>query len=873
MDIRSRDWLSLALPPRYRLIEPLPSGAQGVVWRAVDSERSQEVVIKLRFGAPDGDLSLRREVAALLALDRPCVSRLLDVGVARGPDGVQATYLVTAFVSGPCFPELGRHAWPEVRVALVGLLRALRHVHGAGVVHRDLRPDHVRLRGGEAVLLDFGAAAGEGADVRGPQPRGGAGTYRYMAPEVMLDPEEATFADDLYSVGVMLYEALADRPPHDLNDLQAARRYDEREKIRVFRPDLPDVAIALVEGLLARRSRRIGSAESALELLGQSASAEINAAFRHWGGQIPAPEALADQLYGPERIFGRRTRALALLRRRAGRPEEIAAELSAWLAAGRARQEEGHIVIDEADLAWLASDTPLRPMPPSTGEEGPPRRERLHALLYLAWPGLPEEALAAEAAEDVDALVAQGLACWTDDLRLLRACTQPPSWGRLTGAERAEVHARIAELLLPESPSRVRHLLAAGEPARAVEVAITSAEALYEQGFVDDALTRLDQGLMVARSLADLEQERRLLSHRTWMALSLSTDAAAQRSIYEITRSNLPDDQQRPLLYLLEGVRAARHGRVVEARQHLLVLQPFADERLDRWRAGAPVEASLHAPRPELEAALEEARRWAEARGTASAKADLAGWEGNARYREGAFTEALAPLRRAVASKGHGSGRVSSWGTLVATLLELRQWDEARQSAAALLDESLRLRVPTHAAVAEWTLRAIAWRQGQRPAVDRILILASQDLRRDVRRAQILLTEAAFAWRSGMSDAAASLASDAAGTWRAAGHGGCVMAEALAAINRYKGIQSILEEAARAAVSALAGPLPGLALQGLAVLLQTEPALHASFGPIGRAAWERLPPSLAVGVRELVDLSTIFGPGGLLDHNPPGSAM
>ncbi len=841
----------MRLPDRYAPLGRLGVGRQGEVWLARDHVRGGEVAVKVLFPGQPAPL-VRREVAALLALDLPGVVRLIDQGTTRQDDGRPAPFLVMEHVPGVPFPRLGQASWPAVLGPGAALLRVLRHVHALGIVHRDLKPDHVRVRGDHVVLLDFGAVCGPGSDAGGPQDEAGAGDERYMAPEQIIEPELVEHQADLYSVGLMLYEALAGRPPHRLSDLRRERLKGTHTPIGVLRPDLPAEAVALISALMARQPEdRPADAEAALRLVGLGAGAEIAPAFAHWGGPPPDREALAALFRGPERLFGRRSAALAALTRRAlPDPVDQAAELSAWLAAGRARWDHGAVELTPADLAWLDEDIPLRPPPPSASVNAlPAGLQDLHALLHVAWPGATEDQIArahdaATLLSDLDELARGGHAARLADGRW-RALTLPVH-ARVSAAQR-----RWAQALDEGAPARLRALLAAGAVEEATREAQVSAERHARLGDLVGAQRRLDQGLRLARDRQDLEGERTLLRVLAGVALAQSDLSATRVARYELARAVAQGADLVALDTLLRASELARGLDPVGALALLATLPADPDERLDRWRHALAVEAAQDAGPERHEVAQRAAEAWADERGTSTARADVQGWRGMLLATTDPVTS-VELLMAAAAARPTLQGRLTALANGASGLMELGRMSEATAAARLLIAEGLAARLPVHTAVGEWVLRAVAWREGRALEPDGELVEAAAALGTNLRRAPILFTEAAFAWRGGDLRSAATWAETAAALWRDRVVPAAIMAEALALVCRGADVEAIAELAERA-VGALGGDRPGLALQALGLLFTVQPALRARWQAPAIAALDALPRPYRTGLRELVD--------------------
>ena len=211
----------------YRLVREVGRGGMGVVYEAVrdDEEFDRRVAIKLlpsAWSAPAFVERFRFERQVLAGLDHPGIARLIDAGTTD--DGVP--YLVMDFVGGQPIDAWCRDQGLSTRqrVALVHrVCAAVEHAHQNLVVHRDIKPANILVTpSGEPRLLDFGIATVVGP-AEGLSPgltkTGQHGfTTEYASPE-QIRGERVTTATDVYSLGVLLYLLLADRPPYVLAGL------------------------------------------------------------------------------------------------------------------------------------------------------------------------------------------------------------------------------------------------------------------------------------------------------------------------------------------------------------------------------------------------------------------------------------------------------------------------------------------------------------------------------------------------------------------------------------------------------------------------------------------------------------------------------
>ena len=259
---------------RYRPLRPLGSGGSGSVWLARDEQADREVALKVVPREGKAGSRAEREVEAATRLRHPRCLRAL--ALARDERHVYVAY---PYVAGSTLREALRGgALDDGRAveAAEQILEALAHAHGKGVVHRDVKPANVMLeQGGEVSvrLLDFGLAQIDHADTltaAGDVP----GTLAYIAPE-RLGGEEATGAADVWSVGVLLWEALAGRHPFwAVSPLETARRVEGGARpLAELRPDLPRELCRAVDRMLALDPRKRPTAKQAHHLLGAAEAA------------------------------------------------------------------------------------------------------------------------------------------------------------------------------------------------------------------------------------------------------------------------------------------------------------------------------------------------------------------------------------------------------------------------------------------------------------------------------------------------------------------------------------------------------------------------------------------------------------------------
>lgn len=199
----------------YELRGVLGQGGMATVYRAYQPALDREVAIKViakQFASdPNFRERFRREARAVARVRHPNILAVYDFGEVDG-----ASYLVTELINGGTLhARSGRVMQPRQVARLIRQLgEALDHAHGAGLVHRDVKPGNIFLEGQRAILADFGIvkAFNEASDLT--KTGVGLGTPEYIAPEQALG-QPIDGRADLYSLGVVAYELLTGAPPYE----------------------------------------------------------------------------------------------------------------------------------------------------------------------------------------------------------------------------------------------------------------------------------------------------------------------------------------------------------------------------------------------------------------------------------------------------------------------------------------------------------------------------------------------------------------------------------------------------------------------------------------------------------------------------------
>jgi Protein kinase domain len=253
---------------RYRPLRPLGSGGSGSVWLARDERSARDVALKVVPREGKAGSRAEREVEAATRLRHPRCLRALAFERDEGH-----VYVAYPYVAGRTLRERLRGGGLDDATAVEAaaqVLEALAHAHAKGVVHRDVKPANIMLEADGEVsvrLLDFGLAQIDETETLtavGDVP----GTLGYIAPE-RLAGHEATGAADVWSVGVLLWEALAGRHPFwAASPLETARRVEAgAQALASVRPDLPRSLCRTVDRMLQLAPSQRPGAKKAVVLL------------------------------------------------------------------------------------------------------------------------------------------------------------------------------------------------------------------------------------------------------------------------------------------------------------------------------------------------------------------------------------------------------------------------------------------------------------------------------------------------------------------------------------------------------------------------------------------------------------------------------
>jgi serine/threonine protein kinase len=289
---------------RYRIVSRIGVGGMGAVYRAEHTMMRRDLAIKVLLpelgGKEEFARRFEREAESASRLTHPNIISVSDFG--NTADG--SLFLVMEFLAGDALSALIAQG-PLSRERAVNIirqvLRGLDHAHGAGVVHRDLKPDNIMLveRDGQrdvVKILDFGIAK-----ITEPVSGGEAltqagvifGTPEYLSPEQALG-EAVDARADLYAAGVILYEMLAGRRPFESDDkvkIISMHLAHAPPRIREVAPSV-EVPVALeqviLQALEKSRENRFASSTAFLQALDDAETAAADSGPNR-AGTVSAP--------------------------------------------------------------------------------------------------------------------------------------------------------------------------------------------------------------------------------------------------------------------------------------------------------------------------------------------------------------------------------------------------------------------------------------------------------------------------------------------------------------------------------------------------------------------------------------------------------
>jgi non-specific serine/threonine protein kinase/serine/threonine-protein kinase len=324
----------------FEIRRVIGSGGMGTVYEATQDHPNRLVALKvLSRGVVSGSALRRfkREAEILGRLRHPNIAHVYDAGMFDEGEGAQP-YFAMELIRGRGLLEFAEASQLGTRQRLEFFAKvcdAVQHAHLKGVIHRDLKPDNILVdEHGEPKILDFGVARATDSDIQITTVQTDIGqligTVPYMSPEqVTGNPSELDSRSDVYSLGVVLYELLCGRLPHNVKNTTIP------EAVRVIREEDPtplssvskvfrgDVETIVAKALEKERPRRYQT------------TAELAVDIRRYLVDEPIVARPASAFY-QLRKFTRRKRALVAAALAVAVTLAVGGIVATYLAASRA---------------------------------------------------------------------------------------------------------------------------------------------------------------------------------------------------------------------------------------------------------------------------------------------------------------------------------------------------------------------------------------------------------------------------------------------------------------------------------------------------------------------------------------------------------
>jgi tetratricopeptide (TPR) repeat protein len=232
---------------RFEIIEVCGRGGMASVFKAMDHEFDPPLLVALKI-LPEGVarnekavLLFKREAAATIKLNHPNIVRVYSTGEENG-----RRYISMEYIDGPDFASVidrqGRLDPRLVVTYLRQILAGLGNAHSMGVFHKDIKPSNIMITHfspeGVVKITDFGIARIVSDEIGRTKTLSIRGTLPYMSPQQVAG-EPATAGDDIYSLGITLYEMLSGDPPFLRGDIAYQHAHKDPRPIQEVAPHIP----------------------------------------------------------------------------------------------------------------------------------------------------------------------------------------------------------------------------------------------------------------------------------------------------------------------------------------------------------------------------------------------------------------------------------------------------------------------------------------------------------------------------------------------------------------------------------------------------------------------------------------------------------
>ena len=198
---------------RYKLDKLLGSGRVGKVYLATDQQKNKDVAVKILTQSLSSEREqtlFKREFLSIKNLNHPGVVKVFEQG---------ENFFTMEYVKGSSLDVLKEYEFSQIFDACTEITKILDYIHKQGVIHRDLKPDNIKVDKKLAPkILDFGFATYDSVQNFLDPQSDIMGTLDYMAPEMIKGFQIDTRAD-LYSLGVLFYELVTGQVPFKSDDI------------------------------------------------------------------------------------------------------------------------------------------------------------------------------------------------------------------------------------------------------------------------------------------------------------------------------------------------------------------------------------------------------------------------------------------------------------------------------------------------------------------------------------------------------------------------------------------------------------------------------------------------------------------------------
>lgn len=264
----------------YRVLRAIGVGGMATVYEAEQEQPRRTVALKVMSRALANTSAVRRfryETEALARLQHPGIAQIFEAGTCDDGHGHPLPFFAMELVPGSCTltEHVARHdvALSERLAMFAGICDAVHHGHQCGVIHRDLKPSNILVdSSGRTKIIDFGVARSTDQDLSGITRRAEVGqligTLNYMSPEQCEGRADVDARADVYSLGIVLFELVSGRLPHDLSRVsipEAVRIIAERAPQRLgdivpaAKGDLEAIAMMATQKDASRRYNGAGA--------------------------------------------------------------------------------------------------------------------------------------------------------------------------------------------------------------------------------------------------------------------------------------------------------------------------------------------------------------------------------------------------------------------------------------------------------------------------------------------------------------------------------------------------------------------------------------------------------------------------------------